>query len=219
MTLCFVCQDPAVTQHSSNTEYATLDLYNPFDNTTGVSNISSIPTSETLHTLCVISMFSFAAKWSAALHLLTSNIPTVCEFCSTKNCVIIWSICWACWGVWVHRFSPVVRLNCPLLLILPCCGTSQLTMAWLSSQQESHRCVTDCSIPIGWSSAMVLVRCHCYGDTSGTKLSWLFKFTCVFPAVTASQNVCSAASSQCKPVSRHGCKRREIIILFASKND
>uniref|UniRef100_A0A3P8SJM9 Secretory carrier-associated membrane protein n=1 Tax=Amphiprion percula TaxID=161767 RepID=A0A3P8SJM9_AMPPE len=28
-------QDPAVTQHSSNTGYATLDLYNPFDNTTG----------------------------------------------------------------------------------------------------------------------------------------------------------------------------------------
>ncbi|KAL6099601.1 scamp3 [Pungitius sinensis] len=27
-------QDPAVTQHSSNTGYATLDLYNPFDNTT-----------------------------------------------------------------------------------------------------------------------------------------------------------------------------------------
>ena len=32
----FVSQDPAVTQHSSNTEYATLDLYNPFDNKTGV---------------------------------------------------------------------------------------------------------------------------------------------------------------------------------------
>ncbi|XP_071764392.1 secretory carrier-associated membrane protein 3 [Centroberyx gerrardi] len=28
-------QDPAVTQHSSNTGYATLDLYNPFDNKTG----------------------------------------------------------------------------------------------------------------------------------------------------------------------------------------
>ncbi|XP_068189004.1 secretory carrier-associated membrane protein 3 [Antennarius striatus] len=28
-------QDPAVTQHNSNTGYATLDLYNPFDNTTG----------------------------------------------------------------------------------------------------------------------------------------------------------------------------------------
>ncbi|KAJ8000356.1 hypothetical protein DPEC_G00203970 [Dallia pectoralis] len=28
-------QDPAVTQHSSNTEYATLDLYNPFDNKNG----------------------------------------------------------------------------------------------------------------------------------------------------------------------------------------
>ncbi|KAF7664796.1 hypothetical protein LDENG_00164780 [Lucifuga dentata] len=28
-------QDPAVTQHSSNTGYATLDLYNPFDNNTG----------------------------------------------------------------------------------------------------------------------------------------------------------------------------------------
>uniref|UniRef100_A0A3Q0RUW8 Secretory carrier-associated membrane protein n=1 Tax=Amphilophus citrinellus TaxID=61819 RepID=A0A3Q0RUW8_AMPCI len=28
-------QDPAVTQHSSNTGYATLDLYNPFDNTAG----------------------------------------------------------------------------------------------------------------------------------------------------------------------------------------
>lgn len=33
-----VLQDPAVTQHSSNTGYATLDLYNPFDNTTGVSS-------------------------------------------------------------------------------------------------------------------------------------------------------------------------------------
>ncbi|XP_043994132.1 secretory carrier-associated membrane protein 3 [Gambusia affinis] len=28
-------QDPAVTQHSSNTEYATLDLYNPFDKPAG----------------------------------------------------------------------------------------------------------------------------------------------------------------------------------------
>lgn len=28
-------------QHSSNTGYATLDLYNPFDNTAGVRNISS----------------------------------------------------------------------------------------------------------------------------------------------------------------------------------
>lgn len=28
-------QDPAVTQHNSNTEYATLDLYNPFDNKIG----------------------------------------------------------------------------------------------------------------------------------------------------------------------------------------
>ncbi|XP_051527777.1 secretory carrier-associated membrane protein 3 [Myxocyprinus asiaticus] len=29
-------QDPSVTQHSSNTGYATLDLYNPFDNNTAV---------------------------------------------------------------------------------------------------------------------------------------------------------------------------------------
>lgn len=29
---CFVFQDPAVTQHSSSTGYATLDLYNPFEN-------------------------------------------------------------------------------------------------------------------------------------------------------------------------------------------
>ncbi|MED6236804.1 hypothetical protein ATANTOWER_014487 [Ataeniobius toweri] len=28
-------QDPTVTQHSSNTEYATLDLYNPFDKPAG----------------------------------------------------------------------------------------------------------------------------------------------------------------------------------------
>uniref|UniRef100_A0A8C5F583 Secretory carrier-associated membrane protein n=1 Tax=Gadus morhua TaxID=8049 RepID=A0A8C5F583_GADMO len=35
-------QDPAVTQHSSNTGYATLDLYNPFDNKTGVRTRSLV---------------------------------------------------------------------------------------------------------------------------------------------------------------------------------
>lgn len=39
----FLCQDPAVTQHSSTTGYATLDLYNPFESTTAVSNSSSSP--------------------------------------------------------------------------------------------------------------------------------------------------------------------------------
>lgn len=34
----FVRQDPAVTQHSSTGGYATLDLYNPFENSTAVSN-------------------------------------------------------------------------------------------------------------------------------------------------------------------------------------
>lgn len=32
-------QDPAVTQHSSTTGYATLDLYNPFENTMAVSTL------------------------------------------------------------------------------------------------------------------------------------------------------------------------------------
>lgn len=39
----FVRQDPAVTQHSSTGGYATLDLYNPFENSTAVSNSSSPP--------------------------------------------------------------------------------------------------------------------------------------------------------------------------------
>lgn len=40
--VCFSCvfQDPSVTQHSSNTGYATLDLYNPFDNNTTAVNMS-----------------------------------------------------------------------------------------------------------------------------------------------------------------------------------
>lgn len=39
--LFFLClQDPSVIQHSSNTGYATLDLYNPFDNNTTAVNIS-----------------------------------------------------------------------------------------------------------------------------------------------------------------------------------
>lgn len=41
--LFFLClQDPSVTQHSSNTGYATLDLYNPFDNNTPEVNMPAL---------------------------------------------------------------------------------------------------------------------------------------------------------------------------------